>query len=143
VLFAVKSVFLVWMLLNYTDGAVVDFMGLDVDKAHELMVERLNKILVFSGGQLELKVELTYSLLSLMAGFISFTMIKVYVNFAYYFFVMHRTASKKTAAGFMDTQSAGKRFTFRTLIRLLYANFLAPILISFLFVHELTGSIVE
>jgi len=103
VLFAVKSVFLVWMLLNYTDGAVVDFMGLDVDKAHELMVERLNKILVFSGGQLELKVELTYSLLSLMAGFISFTMIKVYVNFAYYFFVMHRTASKKTAAGFMDT----------------------------------------
>ena len=142
-LFAVKSVFLVWMLLNYTDGAVVDFMGLDVDKAHELMVERLNKILVFSGGQLELKVELTYSLLSLMAGFISFTMIKVYVNFAYYFFVMHRTASKKTAAGFMDTQSAGKRFTFRTLIRLLYANFLAPILISFLFVHELTGSIVE
>jgi hypothetical protein len=86
---------------------------------------------------------MTYSLLSLMAGFVSFTVVKIYVSFAYYFFVMHRTASKKTAAGFMDTQSEGKRFTFRTLIRLLYANFLAPIFISFLFVHELTGSIVE
>ena len=38
VLFAVKSAFLVWMLLNYTDGAVANFMGLEVDNAHELMV---------------------------------------------------------------------------------------------------------
>jgi|LakMenEpi03Oct11_1017367.scaffolds.fasta_scaffold74500_1 hypothetical protein len=41
-LFAVKSFLFVWILLSYTDGAAAAFVGLNVDKAHELMVARIN-----------------------------------------------------------------------------------------------------
>lgn len=41
-LFAAKSFVFVWILLAYTDGAVAAFVGLNIDKAHELMVVRVN-----------------------------------------------------------------------------------------------------
>ena len=40
--FAAKSFFFVEILLACTDGASAAFFGLNVDKAHELMVVRIN-----------------------------------------------------------------------------------------------------
>ena len=40
----------------------------------------------------------------------------------------------------MDTNEPGQRFTFKTQSRLMYLNFLTPILIVLLYCDELTGS---
>ena len=60
------------------------------------------------------------------------------VNFAFYFFVFSRTAQKTNVTNYLETQNEGRRYTFKTLVRLLYFNFMAPILICLLFVEELT-----
>lgn len=42
VLLSVKTFFLVWTLLSYTNGAAAAFVGLDVDKNHDEFVARIN-----------------------------------------------------------------------------------------------------
>ena len=42
VLFAVKTFFIVWALLTYTDGSVAKFLGLEIEKNHYEMNKRLN-----------------------------------------------------------------------------------------------------
>lgn len=55
---------------------------------------------------------------------------------------MTRVASKTSNAGYLEAKSEGRRFNFKTLVRLLYLQFFAPIIITFLFMQELTGSLV-
>ena len=86
--------------------------------------------------------EITYFGLSLLAAYISFTIVQININFAYYFFFMTRVASKTSNAGYLEAKSEGRRFNFKTLVRLLYLQFFAPIIITFLFMQELTGSLV-
>lgn len=43
----------------------------------------------------------------------------------------------------MESKEDDKAFKFKNLMRLLYLNFLAPVIIVILFSHELSGSIVE
>lgn len=42
----------------------------------------------------------------------------------------------------MEFQAQGRRYSFKNLVKLTYANFFAPVVIAFLFVQELTGAIV-
>ena len=42
----------------------------------------------------------------------------------------------------MALKSEGRRFSFKNLVRMLYANFFAPVVIVFLFIQELTGVII-
>lgn len=86
--------------------------------------------------------EFTYCAYALAAASIGFFNVKQNVNYAFYFFVMTRAASKDGNNRFLESRNEGKRFSFSTLIKLLYANFLAPILVLLLFMHELTGSLV-
>ena len=42
----------------------------------------------------------------------------------------------------MEAQEDGKAYKWKNLIRLLYLNFLGPIIIVIVFAHELSGSII-
>jgi len=102
-------------------------------------VDRLNKIWQLFGGRIELQIEFTVFMMALLASFISFSIVRNCITFAFYFFVTSRTA-KQTPSEVMDTNEPGQRFTFKTQIRLMYLNFLTPILIVLLYCDELTGS---
>lgn len=107
-----------------------------------MFVRRCNQVIALSGSKVAIVPEFTYSVYALAAATIGFFNVKQNVNYAFYFFVMTRTAAKESTSRFLETRNEGKRFTFGTLIKLLYANFLAPIFIVFLFMHELTGAFV-
>lgn len=73
---------------------------------------------------------------------LSFILVKQNVNFAFYFFVFNRSARGKHSSAFLEAKGEDKYFTFKNLMRLLYTNFLGPIIIVILFSHELSGSLV-
>jgi len=98
--------------------------------------------MALSGNKVNIMVEFTYMVYALSAAIISFLIVKTNINYAFYFFVMTRTASKDGTNRYLETQSEGKRFSFGQLIKLLYANLLAPLFVSLLFMNELTGGFV-
>lgn len=124
---------IVWFLLAYTDGAAAEFIGINVDGEHKNMADRFNKVAGILGGKYEIANEFTYLFLSMMASYISFTVVKPCMNFGFYFFCLTRAASKGNDS-FRQIQSENRRFSFKNLIRLLYANFFAPVVIAFLFI---------
>ena len=73
-----------------------------------------------------------------MAAFMTFITMKNSVNFAFYFFVITRAASKTQSQSYLDHESKGRKFTFQFLVRMLYFNFTSPALICLLFIKELT-----
>jgi len=78
-----------------------------------------------------------------MSAGVVFVVMKSSINFSYYFFSMIRVHQRNSHSDFLDkTQSADKRFKFKTLVKLIYAIFLTPLFITFLFVHDLSGSMV-
>jgi len=98
-LVAIKSFVLVWASFSYLDADKVFDFG--INEAHIEAVERLNKVTQLFGGQFELQVEFTYSFLGLLAGLLSFALMKVNVNFAFYFFILTKTQAKSSAS-FME-----------------------------------------
>ena len=88
--------------MAYTDGAVAAFFGFDIEKSHETLVLRLNEIVSLNGSSIKLQVEFTFAMMSVMAAFISFITMKCSVNFAFYTFVMLRTASRQSAANYLQ-----------------------------------------
>ena len=92
-LYSLKSFVVVWALFTYTEGSASSFLGLDLEKNHQVMVERANRVFALSGGRLELAPEYSNCVLALLAALISFAVVKINVNFAFYFFVINRTAS--------------------------------------------------
>ena len=141
-LFAIKSFIAVWCALVYSEGAVEQFLGLNIAQHHELLVKRINQVFALGGNKISLSPEFTYCVYGLAAGGISFLIVKQSINFAFYFFVMTRTASKDGSNRYLETKSEGHRFSFKQLIQMLYVNFIAPLFVAFLFMHELTGSLV-
>jgi len=93
---AIKSFLVVWVLLLYTDEAVSSFIGFNLKKNHEELVNRLNKIWELFGSRIELKIEFTVFMMALLASFISFSVVRNCINFAFYFFVTSRTANQST-----------------------------------------------
>ena len=130
-----------WCILVYTEGAVEQFFGMDIEVHHNLLVKRFNQVLALGGNKVNIMVEFTYMVYALAAAVLGFLIVKPSISYAFYFFFMSRTADT-TNSKFMETKSEGKRFTFGQLIKLNYLNFLAPIFVSLLFMNELTGSVV-
>ena len=112
VLFAFKSFVMVWCALEYSEGALGEFMGLDVDQAHDNMVRRANKIFNLSSNEITVAREMSYTLLATVAALISFMILKINVNFAFYFFAMTRTASRAANPEELDAKEDGQRFSF-------------------------------
>lgn len=100
------------MCLAYTDGQVAQFFGFDIEKSHETMVRRINEILALSGGQIKLAPEFTFTMIAILAAFISFVTMKNSVNYAFYTFVILRTASRDSASNFLNTQSETHKYSF-------------------------------
>ena len=140
-LFAFKSFIIVWCILVYTEGAVEQFFGMDIEGHHNMLVKRFNQVLALGGNKVNIMVEFTYMVYALAAAVLGFLIVKPSISYAFYFFFMSRTADSASNSRFLETQSEGKRFTFGQLIKLNYVNFLSPIFVSLLFMNELTGSV--
>mgnify|MGYP006950288231 CR=1 FL=1 len=87
-LFGVKSFVSTWLLLCYT--SVPQHVGLPIDQAHEDLNTRLNEVFELFNYRRNVPVEFTYALFAVIAAVISFSIVKVNINFGYYFFVMTR-----------------------------------------------------
>ena len=142
VLFSIKSFFVVWAMLTYTDGAAAKFLGLDLEQNHQEMVKRLNQIVALVGSEITIAPEFTFTFYAGFAAMLSFLLVKQNINFAFYFFVFNRSYSSRGPTAYLETKEDDKAFKFRNLMRLLYLNFLAPVIVVILFSHELSGSIV-
>jgi len=77
-----------------------------------MLIKRANQVFALGGNKISIAPEFTYSLLALIAGFLSFVLVKQNVNFGFYFFVMTRTASKDGNNKYLEAQSEGHRFSF-------------------------------
>ena len=103
--------------------------------------KRLNQVFALGGNKISVAVEFTYCMYGLAAATISFLIVKQSVNFAFYFFVMTRAASKDTS-GAWDQKKEGQRYTIGTLIKLLYAILITSVIVIMLFIHEVTGTLI-
>jgi hypothetical protein len=54
------------------------------------------------GGNFKIVPEATYSLLAVIAAYISFTVVRFSISFGFYFFFITRAASKTNNAGFLE-----------------------------------------
>jgi hypothetical protein len=133
---------LVWCTLVYSEGAVEQFLGIKIADHHEQLVKKVNQVFALGGNKVSLAPEFTYCIYGLVAASLSFLIVKQNINFAFYFFVYTRTASNDGSSRYLEAKGEGHRFSFKQLIWMLYANFMAPLFVSFLFMHELTGSLV-
>lgn len=86
-------------------------------------------------------------MLGFIAATISFVLVKPSIQFSYYFFSMLRNHARAEEEGYLDgdenatEQQKESNQQFTKIMRLLYTVFLTPLIICFLFVHELTGSL--
>jgi hypothetical protein len=112
-------------------------MGMDIDTAHESMVKRLNSVLLIHQNKIDLPVEISYTMLALIAAGISFVIVKININFAYYFFLMSKTFSSYESDEISTTKEEGSMFNLSQIHRMIYIALLTPLLISFLFIDEL------
>ena len=111
-LFAFKSFIIVWCAFVYSEGAVENFMGLQVADHHELFVKRLNQVFALAGNKVAIPTEFTYCVYALAAGGLSFLCVKQNINYAFYFFVMTRAAGKDGTNRYLESRSEGHRFSF-------------------------------
>ena len=108
------------------------------ETSHKTFITRMNELFSLTGNMINVQVEFTYAMLSFTAAAITFITMKNSVNFAFYFFVMSRTASQSSQEKYLEAASEGHRFKFKTLMRMNYFNFISPLLVCMLFVKELT-----
>ena len=76
------------------------------------MVKRLNTVLIIHQNRINLPVEISYTILALLAAIISFTIVKVNINFSYYFFLMSKTFSSYESDEISNTKDEGSMFNF-------------------------------
>lgn len=141
-LFAIKSFIIVWCAFVYSEGAVEQFLGLDIAGHHNMLVRKVNQVFALGGNKISLAPEFTYSIFGLSAATLSFLTVKQSINFAFYFFVQTRTISKEGSNAYLEAKSEGKRFSFKQLVQMIYLNFLTPLFVTFLYLHEVSGSVV-
>jgi hypothetical protein len=91
-LFAVKSAIVVWIVLSCTD--LPTHFGWNTHDNHIEMSKRLNKLLILNNGHFAMPVEVTYTLMAILAALISFSVVQISINFAYFFFSISRNIEK-------------------------------------------------
>lgn len=91
-LFAIKSAILVWIILSYSN--LPNSFGWNVTENHMEMSKRLNKVLILNNSHFVMPIEVTYGLMAFLAAFISFSIVQMSINFAYFFFSMNRNIER-------------------------------------------------
>jgi hypothetical protein len=100
-LVAIKAFFVVLILLIYFGSST--FFDFSIEKAHDRSLERINKMLMLMGGRLDLPYEYTYSIMALLAAMISFSLVRINIKGAYYFYVLTKdTVSQSLAKNAVD-----------------------------------------
>lgn len=132
-LLSLKAFFIVFGVLKWvTSSAIFDY---DVETAHEETQKRINTVLELIGGKLELPVEFTYAIMSTIAAFITFSIVRTNIKFSYYFFML-----TKTGAMFNNSEDKVQKAKYRKLMGLIYFNLLAPLVITILYIKPLIQS---
>ena len=81
-----KAFLVVFLILsNYKFNTLFD---IDLEKAHERVVSRINEVLKLMSGKLELPPEFTYSIMATIASLMSFCLVRINIKYAYYFYVI-------------------------------------------------------
>ena len=81
-----KAVFIVFVLFMYIPShSIFDF---NLETAHPAVLRRINDIIYLWDLELEIPVEFTYSILSILAALISFVQVRLAIKFAYYFYML-------------------------------------------------------
>jgi hypothetical protein len=84
------------------------------------------------GGSLDLPVDFTYGIMSTVAAFITFSIVRTNVKFSYYFFMLTKTGDM-----FNESEDKTQKIKYRKLMGLVYINLLSPLLICLLFIKPL------
>lgn len=74
-----------------------------------------------------------------MCALISFLIVKINVTFSYYFFVFTRSTNEADSET-LKQKDEGEVLNFGQIRNLLFFNFLAPLLISLVFIDDLLGN---
>jgi len=85
---AIKAFFVVFIGLHYYKFNT--FFDVDLERAHEQVVARVNVVLALFKGNLKLPAEFTYSILASCAAILSFSLVRISIKFAYYFYVVSK-----------------------------------------------------
>lgn len=90
-LFSIKAFIAVFSLLKYVGSKTLfDF---DIEHAHDQSLTRINQVLKFSDGKLELPYEFTYFILSAFASCLTFVTVKLNIRLSYYFYVLTKNSA--------------------------------------------------
>lgn len=89
--FAIKAFFIVFICLHYYHFNT--FFDVDLEKAHDQVVERINHVVALFHGRLSLPYEFTYCFLGSCAALLSFCAVKINIQFGYYFYVINRNTA--------------------------------------------------
>lgn len=94
---AFKCFCISYLALYYLDDSKnFDF---SIKKGHEDSVARINQVMALYNGKFSIPVEVSYILLSFGASLLTFSIVKQYVDFAYFLFAMSKQE------GLVQTQS--------------------------------------
>ena len=135
ILFAVKSFMIVWIVLSYTTIPAT-VLGVDVDAQHELMARRVNSALKVANGKWDVPYELTYFVVAGSAAVLTFSIVKINISFGYYFYAMTKALDQREKS---DDPAEGNYTTLKYKIIL---SFLGPLLLTFLYVHDLVFAMI-
>lgn len=126
-----------WVLTSYT--SFPSLLGYDLEKIHQHANKRINALLALSGGTMTIASDSTCFLISFMCALISFLIVKINVTFSYYFFVFTRSTNEADSET-LKQKDEGEVLNFGQIRNLLFFNFLAPLLISLVFIDDLLGN---
>jgi hypothetical protein len=126
-LVAFKAFFSVFALLKYYGSTT--FFDSNLEKAHDKMLERVNKTMELFGGRLDLPHEFSYSVLATFAGLISFSTVRLSIRFSYYFYMLN-----KNRPAVMAIKKGEELRRYRILLYSMFVNLLSPFVIVLLYV---------
>ena len=86
-----------------------------------------------------MRVEFTYAIFAMIAAVISFSIVKVNINFGYYFFVMTRAFANSEVMVHQDALT----FSLGKLRMMVYLSLVGPLLIIFVFIDELAYNMIK
>jgi len=76
------------------------------------MNDRVNSLLRLSGGTLTIPIEFSSLVISVLCAVISFLILKINVNFAYFFYVFTKSLADIDSDN-LKTKDVGERFSFK------------------------------
>ena len=132
-LFAIKSTFLSYVILSLGQ----DYFEFPLDIATKALAIRANEIAKVFGGKIFLTPDVFSIFISLLAGLLSFSVVRPGVKSAYYFYVLNQQGN--TIEKSEDTSSLKKH---RRLLFFARLNFFFPVVVMILFAPPLSKSLV-